>query len=233
MDFSAWFERVQNGNFDMSIGWATGGPTPLNFYRDIMSTTSVRPIGEASGVNWHRFASEEADRLLEEFAATADFEEQKQIAGQLQMVYAENAPAVPLFPGPMWYEYNTTRFEINRGSETRAFERVKGTGENAVDTWKQVAPAEKTVDSSNFEGVLLDLSNLRAESFVDRAGPSTGHDKPAAVIVVKFDDGKKEERVTIGVVGPTAYAVRPDQPGALKLEAGKYEAAIKKLDAIQ
>ena len=129
--------------------------------------------------------------------------------------------------------YNTTRFEITRGGAARAFERVKGTGENAVDTWKQVAPAEKAVDSSNFEGVLLDLSNLRAESFVERSGPSTGHNAPAAVIVVKFDDGKKEERVTIGVAGSAVFAVRADQPGALKIEAGKYEAAIKKLDAIQ
>ena len=129
--------------------------------------------------------------------------------------------------------YNTTRFEITRGGATRAFERVKGTGENAVDTWKQVVPAEKAVDSSNFEGVLLDLSNLRAESFVERSGPATGHNAPAAVIVVKFDDGKKEERVTMGMAGAAAFAARADQPGALKIEAGKYEAAIKKLDAIQ
>jgi hypothetical protein len=129
--------------------------------------------------------------------------------------------------------YNTTRFEITRGTSTRAFERVKGTGENAVDTWKQVVPADKPVDSSNFEGVLLDLSNLRAESFVERAGAATGHNAPAAIIVVKFDDGKKEERVTIGTAGSSVFAARADQPGALKLEAGKYEDAIKKLDGIQ
>jgi hypothetical protein len=129
--------------------------------------------------------------------------------------------------------YNTTRFEITRENTTRAFERVKGTGENAVDTWKQVSPADKTVDSSNFEGALLDFSNLRAETFVDRTGAATGHDRPAAVIVVKFDDGKKEERVTIGTAGGAAFATRTDQPGALKIEAGKYEAAVKKLDSIQ
>lgn len=128
--------------------------------------------------------------------------------------------------------FNTTRFEITRGGQTRAFERVKGTGENAVDTWKQVAPADKTVDASNFEGALLDFSNLRAESFVDRAGAATGHVSPAAVVTVKFDDGKKEERVTFGMAGGSTFATRPDQPGALKLEAGKYEAAVKKLDSI-
>ncbi len=124
--------------------------------------------------------------------------------------------------------FNTTRFEITRGNETRAFERVKGTGENAVDTWKQVSP-EKTVDSSNLEGALLEFSNLRAETFVDRGGPSTG----AAVITVKYDDGKKEERVTIAPAPSGALATRADQPGALKIEAGKYEEAVKKLDAIQ
>ena len=129
--------------------------------------------------------------------------------------------------------YNTTRFEITRGKETRAFERVKGAGENAVDTWKQVAPAAKTVDSSNLEGALLDFSNLRAESFVASAGAATGHNSPAATVVVKFDDGKKEERVVIGTAGSNVFATRADQPGALKIEADKYEAAVKKLDALQ
>jgi hypothetical protein len=128
--------------------------------------------------------------------------------------------------------FNTTRFEITRGKDIRAFERVKGTGENAVDTWKQVAPADKTVDSSNLEGALLDFSNLRAESFVPAAGAATGHNNPAAVIVVKFDDGKKEERVVIGTAGAGVFATRADQPGALKVEAGKYQDALKKLDAL-
>ena len=129
--------------------------------------------------------------------------------------------------------FNTTRFEITRGPQTLAFERVKGTGDNPVDTWKQTAPAQKSVDASNLEGALLDLSNLRADSFVDRAGPATGHANPAAVITVKFDDGKKEERVTFGQAAGSAFAARSDQPGALKLDTAKFEAALKKLDAIQ
>jgi len=131
--------------------------------------------------------------------------------------------------------FNTTRFEIVRGKETRAFERVKGTGPNPTDTWKQVAPENKTVDSSNLEGALLDISNLRAQAAVDKAGPETGLNNPLAVITVKFDDGKKEEKVTIGKAGssPDVFAARPDQPGALKIETGKFEEALKKLDEIK
>ena len=32
--------------------------------------------------------------------------------------------------------FNATRFEITRGKDTKVFERVKGTGANAPDTWK-------------------------------------------------------------------------------------------------
>jgi Domain of unknown function (DUF4340) len=129
--------------------------------------------------------------------------------------------------------FNTSRFEITRGKETRVFERVKGTGANAADTWKQTAPAVKIVDASNFEGALLEFSNLRADSFVDKPGPTTGVNSPAATITVKFDDGKKQEQVKFGGTGPDVFAFRLDQPGAMKVEMGKFDAALKKLDSIQ
>ncbi len=113
------------------------------------------------------------------------------------------------------------------------FERVKGSGPNASDTWKQTAPRQKTVDSSNFEGALLEFSNLRAQTFVDNPGPTTGLDNPTATVTVKFDDGKKQESVKFGGSGPDVFAARPDQPGAMKLEMGKFDAAVKKLDSIQ
>jgi peptide/nickel transport system substrate-binding protein len=109
-DFSAWFDRVQKGEFDLSIGWASNGPTPFNFYRGVMSTSTVREIGELATENWQRYASEEADALLDQFAATTDEAEQLEIVAQLQMLYAENAPAIPLFPGPDWGEFTTLRF---------------------------------------------------------------------------------------------------------------------------
>ena len=129
--------------------------------------------------------------------------------------------------------FNTTRFEITRGKDTKVFERVKGTGANAPDTWKQTAPAIKTVDASNFEGALLEFSNLRAEGFVDKPDASTGVNTPTVIITVKFDEGKKEEQVKFGGTGLDTFAFRPDRPGAMKLEMGKLDADLKKLDAIQ
>ncbi|KAB8144096.1 ABC transporter substrate-binding protein [Chloroflexia bacterium SDU3-3] len=109
-DYSAWYDRVQKGEFDISIGWSNGGATPLNYYRGQMSKTTVKAVGESSDQNWHRFGLDEADKLLGDFAATSDEAEQVKIAEQLEQLFSDNAPAIPLFPGPAWYEFNTSRF---------------------------------------------------------------------------------------------------------------------------
>lgn len=110
-DQTTWQTKVQNGDFTMSIGWSSQGATIFNFYRGVMSSITQKPVGESASENWHRFALPEADDLLEKFAATSDEAEQKTIAVQLQQLFADNAPAVPLFPGPQWGEFNTQRFE--------------------------------------------------------------------------------------------------------------------------
>lgn len=109
-DFGVWYDRLQKGEFDLSPGFSASGPTPYNVYRAIMSTETVRPVGQNALENWHRFGSAEADRLLEQFAATADPQAQRELAGQLQLLFVEQAPAIPLFPSPQWGEYNSRRF---------------------------------------------------------------------------------------------------------------------------
>jgi len=109
-DFAAWIEKVQKADFDISIGWSSDGPTPYNYYRGQMSATTREDVGTTANENWHRFVSPEADELLSQFAATSDEAEQKDLANQLQAIFVENLPAIPLFPGPQWGEFNTTRF---------------------------------------------------------------------------------------------------------------------------
>ena len=40
--------------------------------------------------------------------------------------------------------YNATRLEVTRGSQTVAFEKVKGDGKDAIDKWKRVTRARPT-----------------------------------------------------------------------------------------
>ncbi|XXY45069.1 ABC transporter substrate-binding protein [Sorangium sp. So ce269] len=109
-DFSAFFEALQKGTFDMSMGWTTVEPTPYNYYRELMSAELVKPVGESSARNWHRYGDKEADKLLQQFESATELAEQKRILDELQMLYAQNAPVLPLFKNPSWGEYNTKRF---------------------------------------------------------------------------------------------------------------------------
>ncbi len=109
-DFSAWFQRVLEGNFDLSLGWSFEGPTPYLFYRWLMASATVRPIGESSMGNWHRYASPRADSALAAFERESDPRAQHRIADELQRIFVAEAPAIPLYPNPSWAEYNTSRF---------------------------------------------------------------------------------------------------------------------------
>ncbi|MBI5670878.1 MAG: ABC transporter substrate-binding protein [Chloroflexi bacterium] len=110
LDFGVWFANLQNGSFDTSIGWSTAGNTPYDFYRAVLYSPLIGTDGLANGQLRGRWTSEEVDTLLESFVQTADEAEQRNISDQLQMIYVENVPAIPLFPGPTWYEYTTHRF---------------------------------------------------------------------------------------------------------------------------
>jgi peptide/nickel transport system substrate-binding protein len=110
LDFGVWLNNLQSGSFDTSIGWSGNGNTPYDFYRVVIYGPLIGSDGTANASLWGRWTSEESDKLLEAFVATADPDEQRAISDQLQMIYVQNVPAIPLFPGPTWYEYTTHRF---------------------------------------------------------------------------------------------------------------------------
>ncbi len=109
-DFSAWFQRVQEGDFDLSMGWSFEGPTPYLFYRWLMSSATVNPLGVSSMGNWHRYGSATADSVLAAFEREPDPAHMKRLSDALQQTFVDEAPAIPLYPNPSWAEYNTSRF---------------------------------------------------------------------------------------------------------------------------
>ena len=76
--------------------------------------------------------------------------------------------------------------------------------------------------------MLAKLANMRATSFVDGKGALS----PALEVHVKFDDGKKEERVTFVKDGADVLALRPGEPGAAKTDAADLTETLKSLDEL-
>lgn len=109
-DWAAVVAGYETGDFDSGIVWSANDPSPYKYFAGLMGTSTVKPVGEKSFENYHRFGDAKAEALLTDFAAVADEKTQHAIADELQEEYSALAPTVPLFAGPEWGAYNTTRF---------------------------------------------------------------------------------------------------------------------------
>ena len=121
--------------------------------------------------------------------------------------------------------FNTTRIEVVRGGQTLAFEKDK-------DAWKQVTPAAKAADTAKVEALLTALTNARATGFTDKIA-DTGLDTPEVSVTIKFEEGKKEEKVAFGRKGSDAFARREGDPGAAKIDAASLDGIVKAADALK
>lgn len=110
-DFSAWFERVQKGEFDLAIGWSTEGATPYGYFRWLMDPETVKDTGTLSSGNWHRFGDPPSRDLFARFEGAAEQQDQEHLIAELQQRFVSEAPAIPLFPNPSWGAFNTRRIE--------------------------------------------------------------------------------------------------------------------------
>ena len=128
--------------------------------------------------------------------------------------------------------FTATRVELVRqGAAPVVFERVKAGEEGKPDAWKRTAPTAGDPDRSKVETLIAGLADIRATAFQNSTA-RTGLDSPTLTVIAKFDEGKKEERVTLGQSGTAAFAARPDDPGAATIEAEKLAETLKALDEL-
>ena len=121
--------------------------------------------------------------------------------------------------------FNTTRLEVVRQGQTLAFEKDK-------DTWKQVTPAAKPADAAKVDALLTALTNARATGFETNIA-ATGLDAPEIAVAIKFEDGKKQEKVTFSRKGADAFARREGDAAAAKIDAATLDGIVKAFDALK
>ena len=109
LPYDAWVGALERGRFDMGMWFGERGPTPYEFYKGQMDSALVKPVGEKAIANFHRFASEDASRALRRFEASSDPAEQQRLARELQKIYVDSAPSLPLFASPLWGVFNAAR----------------------------------------------------------------------------------------------------------------------------
>lgn len=121
--------------------------------------------------------------------------------------------------------FNTTRVEAVRQGQTLAFEKDK-------DAWKQVVPSARAADAAKVDALIAALTGTRANGFETKLA-ATGLDTPEIVVTVKFDEGKKQEKVTFAKKGTEAFAQREGDTAAAKIDAATLDGIVKAFDALK
>lgn len=140
--------------------------------------------------------------------------------------------------------FNATRIEVTRGGQTVAFEKakVKDKDGKEEEKWRQTAPTARDIDNAKVDALLSAATGARADTWVAGAAAKADKDaqaatkalaKPELSIVVKFDEGKKEDRVALARSGSDAYASRAGEGGAAKVQASTLDSIVKALEELK
>ena len=131
--------------------------------------------------------------------------------------------------------FNATRIEIVRSGQTHTFEKTKTKNKEGQDEekWRQVSPQTRELDQASFDALVSALTGIRATGFVDAPAAAKALAAPELAVTIKFDQGKKEEKVTLGKAGTDAFASRAGEPGAAKVDASAIDNAAKALQELK
>lgn len=87
LEYAAWDERLNQGEFDIAIIGGLHGPDP-----DQMSFR----VGTGGTLNYMKYSSPVVDELLAKGVQESDLEKRKEIYAELQKVLSEDLPVLPL-----------------------------------------------------------------------------------------------------------------------------------------
>jgi peptide/nickel transport system substrate-binding protein len=111
-DWGSWFPNATSTKF-VTLLWQTAATgSPYGFFFNNMHRNTFLPSGE-DAVNTGNFAhywNSTATKILDNWKVTLDTAGQKKHATNLQKLWLQKLPIIPLFIGPQWSTYSTKYF---------------------------------------------------------------------------------------------------------------------------
>ncbi len=112
-DWGAWQPNAMSTKF-VTLLWTYGSQDPspyAYFYAHYDPSQNVGKGVDASATgNWEHYQNAAGAALLKQFKGTLDVNKQKQIVYQLEKLFLDDLPYIPLFSGPRWSTYSTKYF---------------------------------------------------------------------------------------------------------------------------
>jgi peptide/nickel transport system substrate-binding protein len=111
-DWGSWFPNAF-ATKNPTLLWQNGSQaSPYGYFNANLSQNSLVPSGQDASTtgNWSHTSNAQATTLLNQWKVTLDPKKQQAIATQLETIFLDNMPIVPLFIGPRWSTYSTKYF---------------------------------------------------------------------------------------------------------------------------
>lgn len=126
-------DKRSSGDFDVVMNGYANGVDPYDYFNGGFHSQFQDECGSAQG--WFaisRYCNEALDTALDSFTKTVDMTQRREIMNEVQALWANDFPMVPLYNNPTWYQYNETNFtgwwsadnpgglpNVNPGNESR------------------------------------------------------------------------------------------------------------------
>jgi peptide/nickel transport system substrate-binding protein len=111
-DWNSWYPNAF-ATKNPTLLWQNGSQaSPYGFFNANLSQNSLIPSGQDASTtgNWSHTYNAQATGLLNKWKVTLDSKKQHAIATQLESIFLDQMPIVPLFIGPRWSTYSTKYF---------------------------------------------------------------------------------------------------------------------------
>ena len=111
-DWNSWYPNAF-ATKNPTLLWQNGSQaSPYGFFNANLSQNSLIPSGQDASTtgNWSHTYSAQATGLLNQWKVSLDSKKQHSIATQLESIFLDQMPIVPLFIGPRWSTYSTKYF---------------------------------------------------------------------------------------------------------------------------
>ncbi len=141
-DWNSWYPNASSTK-NPTLLWQVGGQgSPFGFFNANFSNNAFVPSG-ADATNtgdWEHFKSDQGTALLAQWKANLDPKKQLAIATQLEKLWLQQLPIIPLFVGPRWSTYSTKYFHCFDTAKNHFGDPIFTTFPDNILSFTQICP---------------------------------------------------------------------------------------------
>ncbi|TQL46645.1 peptide/nickel transport system substrate-binding protein [Homoserinimonas aerilata] len=108
-DADTWWAAKRSGDFDAIMHWTDSGTTPYDLYSDTMDGRWLL-AGADVDYNFGRYTNPRATELLNTYATASSDAERSAALEEVQKIFVEQVPVIPVGTHPFLGEYNTRSY---------------------------------------------------------------------------------------------------------------------------